>query len=291
MPGIIRICTATDVCEADDDRIAQAVLQTDTGVFAVLNKGKAAGMNMKLPDMNREGLVDIHCHILPGIDDGSRTPEESLELVRQSYEQGFRTFVATSHYARRHDNPDIEGLVGMLQEAVLREHPDVKIYPGHETFWHEELPARIRNGQARRLAGSSYVLCEFQISAGYNDIVRGLRGISETGCTPVLAHFERYASLREGSRVEEIKRYGVIMQMNYEVLHGGGLFNANERWCRQQVLKGITDVLGTDMHRTDFRPPSTQGAVKWLKSKLSYDHFDVLTRRNALHIIRNEELE
>ena len=241
--------------------------------------------------MNREGFVDIHCHILPGIDDGSRTIEESVELVRQAYAQGFRTFVATSHYSRRHDNPDIEGLAGDVRAAVQAVMPDVEVYPGHETSWHEELPDRIRSGQARRLAGSSYVLCEFSLSAPYNEIVRGLRSISETGCTPVLAHFERYAALRQEDRVSDIKRLGIVMQMNYEVLAGGGLFDANQKWCRQQVLRGITDLLGTDMHRTDFRPPDTTEAVKWLKKKLSYDHFDVLTRRNALHIIRNEETE
>lgn len=248
-------------------------------------------MNWEMPDMDRAGLADIHCHILPGIDDGSRTAEESVELVGLAYEQGFRTFIATSHYYRRRNNPDIEGLAETLLKEVHRQFPDVMIYPGQETFWHEELPERISSGQARRLAGSSYVLCEFDIGASYNDITRGLRSISELGLTPVLAHFERYMALREGDRVSDIKRMGIVMQMNYEVLAGGGLFNTNERWCRKQLERGIVDVLGTDMHRTDYRPPATLNAQKWLKKTLSFDHFDVLTRRNTLHIIRNEQLE
>ena len=85
--------------------------------------------------------------------------------------------------------------------------------------------------------------------------------------------------------------YPQASKIGEKVLAGGGLFDSNQRWCRRQVERGITDVLGTDMHRTDFRPPDTPGAQKWLKKALSPEHFDVLTRRNALHIIRNEAIE
>lgn len=243
------------------------------------------------PDMNRAGLADIHCHILPGIDDGSRTTEESTELIGLAYEQGFRTFTATSHYSRRHDNPDIEGMTAALNEAVHKKYPDVMIYPGHETFYHEELPERIDIGQARRINGGSYVLVEFDLGTGFGDIMRGLRRISEHGYTPVLAHFERYAALREGERAAEIKRAGTVMQMNYECIRDGGLFNRDVRWCRKQVESGITDLFGTDMHRTDYRPPDTMNARQWLRKKTDSDRFDMLTRRNALHILRDEDTE
>lgn len=250
-------------------------------------------MSYKLPDINKPGLADIHCHILPGIDDGSRSMEESLSLLELSIAQGFRTFVATSHYRRTHANPDIEAMTEELKGRARERFSDIDIdiYPGQEGFWHEEFTERIACGEARRLADSSYILCEFDISAPFSAIQRGLRTISDYGLTPVLAHFERYAALREGDRVSDIKRLGVVMQMNYEVLAGGGLFDSNQRWCRRQVERGITDVLGTDMHRTDFRPPDTLGAQKWLKKALSPEHFDVLTRRNTLHIIRNEAIE
>lgn len=151
------------------------------------------------PDMNKEGFVDIHCHILPGIDDGSRNLRESRRLLRFAYAQGFRTFVATPHYRRNHENADVEALTQELLEEARCHWPDVDIYPGQEGYWHEEFPARIRNGQARHLAGSSYLLCEFAPPADYREITRGLRSISEAGCTPVLAHLERYPALREES--------------------------------------------------------------------------------------------
>ncbi|MDD5832453.1 MAG: hypothetical protein PUC98_03110, partial [Clostridiales bacterium] len=63
-------------------------------------------MRMIIPDIDFKGLIDFHCHILPGIDDGSRDMDESLRMIRLSYAQGFRGFIATSHYSRRHPLPD-----------------------------------------------------------------------------------------------------------------------------------------------------------------------------------------
>ena len=243
------------------------------------------------PEMNKQGFADIHCHILPGIDDGSRNLRESRRLLRFAYAQGFRTFVATPHYRRSHENADVEALTQELLEEARLHWPDIDIYPGHEGYWHEEFPVRIRNGQARHLANSSYLLCEFNPEAEYREIGRGLRAISEAGCTPVLAHLERYPVLREGRRLRELKDNGIILQMNYEALAGGVFFDRNERWCRRQLKEGLVDLLGTDMHRMDFRPPNTEAAQAWLRRNVSEEHMDILTRRNALHIIRNEETE
>ncbi len=244
-----------------------------------------------LPDMDRPGLADMHCHILPGIDDGSRSEQESLELIGMAYRQGFRTFIATPHYRRTRDNPDIETMTARLLKSAREIYPDIDIYPGQEGFWHEDYPERIHTGQARGLAGSDYILCEFDISAPYAQIVRGLHSISDTGRIPVLAHYERYASLRQDSRARDIKRMGVVMQMNYEALTQGGLLDGRRRWCRAQVTDGIVDALCTDMHRIDFRAPDTAKAANWLKKKISSDIYDKITRRNALHIIRNESIE
>lgn len=244
-----------------------------------------------LPGMDRPGLADMHCHILPGIDDGSRSEQESLELIGMAYRQGFRTFIATPHYRRTRDNPDIETMTARLLKSAREIYPDIDIYPGQEGFWHEDYPERIHTGQARELAGSDYILCEFDISAPYAQIVRGLRSISDTGRIPVLAHYERYVSLRQDSRARDIKRMGVVMQMNYEALAQGGLLDGGRRWCRAQVTDGIVDALCTDMHRTDFRAPDTAKAANWLKKKISSDIYDKITRRNALHIIRNESIE
>ncbi len=243
------------------------------------------------PDINKPGLADIHCHILPGIDDGSRNLRESRRLLRFAYAQGFRTFVATPHYRRRHENADVEALTQELLTEARRHWPDIDIYPGQEGYWHEEFPERIRNGQARRLANSSYLLCEFDPVTEYREIARGLRGISEAGCIPVLAHLERYPALRQGAHLQELHDNGIILQMNYEALAGGGFFDAGERWCRKQLKQGLVDLLGTDMHRMDFRPPNTEAAQEWLRKNVSEAHMDILTRRNALHIIRNEETE
>lgn len=249
------------------------------------------GSSTELPLPAPGRLIDVHCHIVPGIDDGSRSMADTLELIERAYAQGFGAFIATPHYSRRHANPDIETLVAEVRTEVQKRHPDIMIYHGHETFYHEELPERIDQGEARRLAGSDYVLVEFDVGDSYGNISRGLRRIAEHGYTPVLAHFERYGALREGHRVEEIHQLGVVMQMNYTSIGVGGFFDKELKWCRKQVESGHVDILGTDMHQPGYRPPDTMGAQQWLKKKIGDEGFDILTRRNALHIIKNEPVE
>ena len=247
-------------------------------------------MRMIIPDIDFKGLIDFHCHILPGIDDGSRDMDESLRMIGLSYAQGFRGFIATSHYSRRHPLTDFPERTAGLREAVHAIYNDVEIFDGQETRFHEELTERLGNGLAFRLGGSSYVLVEFDVDDGFDMLFRGLRSILSAGCRPVLAHVERYACLRDASRIEELRSMGVVIQMNYECLVGG-FFDRDVSRCRRLILSGLADVLGSDMHRTDYRPPDTLPAQRWLRKAVSDEHFDLLTRLNALHILRDEDIE
>lgn len=77
--------------------------------------------------------------------------------------------------------------------------------------------------------------------------------------------------------------------MNYESLQGSWL-SKETRWCRKQVETGVIHLLGTDMHRMNYRPPQITESMKWLQCHVSPDYLDRLTRRNALHIINQENI-
>ena len=78
--------------------------------------------------------------------------------------------------------------------------------------------------------------------------------------------------------------------MNYGSLKGH-LFNQDVRWCRRQVSLGRVQLLGTDMHRTDFRPPEITEPMKWLENHIEERLLDAMTRKNPLHIINNEKID
>ena len=123
----------------------------------------------------------------------------------------------------------------------------------------------------------------------YETIFRGLRSIRNEGYTPILAHIERFPSIRRKGGIEEIRSLGVRMQMNYESLEGS-VFSGEVRWCREQVRSGVIDVMGSDMHRLDFRPPNITGGLSWMRKHLNADEFRRLTLDNPLRIIHDEDL-
>lgn len=185
--------------------------------------------------------------------------------------------------------PGLDGLADRVRDEIRKNYPDFEVYLGQETYYHEELPGRIRSGKAKTLAGSRYVLVEFAPGDPYEKIFRGIRALVSAGYVPVLAHIERYESLRRDAKLNELIAGGCIFQMNYGSLKGH-LLDPEVRWCRKQVSQGYVSLLGTDMHRTDYRPPDITEPMKWLRNHIEENLLDDMIWNNPLHIIHNEKI-
>lgn len=234
-------------------------------------------------------FIDIHAHVLPGVDDGSRTMEESCELIKKAYEQGARAVIATPHYSRRRGAGGLHELAETLQKNIREILPEFRIYPGQELYYHDALVEHLRAGTALTLAGSRYALVEFEPVTPYETVFRGIRKLCQSGYVPVLAHMERYICLRTERNLADLEGSGCLFQMNYESLEGNPL-RKDVRWCRKQVMLGRIQLLGTDMHRLDFRPPETSRAQKWLTTHVSSDMLEQMMYRNPMHIINDEKI-
>lgn len=231
-----------------------------------------------------KAMIDVHAHVLPGLDDGARQMEESVQMLRKLASMGFAGVIATPHYSRRRELYGMEQLILELQQRVREYLPDFFIYPGQETYYHDELTDRLRQGKAFTMAGSRYVLVEFDPNVSYSMMYQGIRKLSGAGYDPILAHIERYGCLRKENHLQELVSAKCLLQMNYESLQGKW-FDREVRWCRKQVEAGTIDLLGSDMHRMDYRPPEFGEALKWLEQHISPEYLDQLTRRNPLRII------
>lgn len=236
-----------------------------------------------------KNLIDVHAHILPGADDGARTMDEACKLVKQARESGFRTIVVTPHYSRRRGAEGYAELAERLGEEIKRFDPEFQIFLGQETYYHEELVDRLKEGKALTMAGSRYVLVEFDTGASFHTMERAMRQFVTSGYVPVLAHMERYRCLRDEKNLESICGSGCLMQMNYESLEGHW-FQSDVRWCRKQVKEGRIHFLGTDMHRTDYRPPEITKSMKWLNDHIDRHSLNDMTYRNARRMIKNEKI-
>ena len=233
----------------------------------------------------RRGIIDIHAHILPGVDDGARDLEESLKMGGMAAAQGVTGIIATPHGPGRKDLGTLEKRFCPLRDEVRKRWPDIWIALGQELLYQEELAELLKRGHALTLAGSRYVLVEFSPSVTYRELERGLRKVAFAGYWPVLAHMERYGCLRDEQHLRDLCECGYWLQMNYGSLEGPW-FKADVRWCRRQVEEGRIQVLGSDMHRMDWRAPRIERALNWLEGSVNPELLEAMIWKNPINIIK-----
>lgn len=245
--------------------------------------------------MNREypEIIDIHSHILPGIDDGSDSWDESLQMLKIAYEGGVRALIATPHFLpweEEHNTARVRGLCGELMERAKKELDiEIPVYPGQELYYYGGLPADLDKGRALTLAGTRNVLIEFAESVRFEEIKRAVTELGRSGYRPVIAHFERFACLREKGRVGQIKEAGAAIQSNiHAVLHERKRSFSGYRWLKRQYERQLIDYTGSDMHNASTRPPVRQQDIVWYKKHLPEGYFRGVMGENAWEIIRNK---
>jgi len=199
-------------------------------------------------------MIDIHSHILPGLDDGARDLEQSLELARQAVREGIHTVIATPHHRNgRYDNPG--GAVRQAAEALARELAaagiPLKLRCGQEIRVYAELPEDLERGEALTLNGSRYLLLELPsgyVPQGMDELLHELRVM---GRVPVIAHPERNRELAaDPGRLAAWVRQGVLLQLTSHSVSGAlgpRLARLCLDWCRRNL------VLAGRCLRTDRR--------------------------------------
>ena len=238
--------------------------------------------------------IDIHCHIIPGLDDGAADLNESLEMLKIAWAQGFDTFIATPHYSLHYQNlcPELIREQCSLLEEKARSAvcPEIRIYPGQEICYEDDTMKKLEQGRLLTLADSSYVLTEFPYHILFAELYRSLQRLRLEGYIPILAHAERYRSIRENEEsLEELTEAGVLIQLNYESLERS-LADRSQRWCRRQLKDGRVHFLGTDMHNTSSRLPQTERACAWMNRHLDKEKQEALCYGNAEKLLKNESI-
>lgn len=233
-----------------------------------------------------EGIIDIHAHILPGVDDGADDWEETRFMLQCAYRQGIRTIIATPHYSHRQDVGRLRELAGQADEEAKRIAGDFGVYLGQEILYFDRMAERLKNGHALTMAGSRWVLVEFMPEMPYKKMYQAARSVLMAGYYPIIAHVERYQALRDDGQMEELAGIGCRMQMNYRSLQGG-VFDKNVRWCRRQVRDGWIDFLGTDAHHKDYRTPEIGKSLGWLSVHVDEYKVVYMTRENADELLKS----
>lgn len=209
----------------------------------------------------------MHGHFLPGMDDGCRTPEEAVQLLKNSYAQGVRTMCATPHY---YPVESVESFLerrekawGRLLEALRGETEIPRIYLGAEVAYRPGLG--YSEGLRKLCLGDSpYLLLEMPFDRWSRETVRDVRNMCASGgITPIIAHVERYLDIASKDRLAEVLEMDVLVQMNAEYL----LQPATRRRGRKMLSDGTVQLLGSDCHNLTSRPPNMAEAAEYLLKK------------------------
>ncbi|MCR5161271.1 MAG: protein tyrosine phosphatase [Lachnospiraceae bacterium] len=234
-------------------------------------------------------MFDIHSHIIYGVDDGARTPEEALDLIRMDMQMGVTDIIATPHYYVNHpSDPDrILRRLEHLREMLRAEgSATVRLYPGNEVLWFESMTEKLKSGEILTLGGSRFTLIEFYPEESWETIRRAVRKVRDAGYRPVIAHAERFIALHKRDRLPELIDLGAYIQLSTQPF-SGGFFDPIAKFCKAAVKAGDVHFLGTDMHRTDRRPPEWNAAVKYIENKS--DRPEALFRKNAERMLKDQD--
>lgn len=236
--------------------------------------------------MRKIHVIDIHAHILPGVDDGAVDWEETRAMLQMAYENGIQKIAATPHTCRQ-GSRSLRKLVRQLQEYAWEIDPDYTIVLGQELFYREGLVERLERGEALTLNGTQYVLVEFQPDVSFSYLYQSIRTLRCHGYLPVLAHAERYECLMKEEKLIPIRQIGCLIQMNYQSI-GGRCWNKKTRWCRTQIRNDRVDLLATDMHHASYRTPDISKSMTWIKKHCTRTQIRRMTLENPEKVLRGE---
>ncbi len=240
-------------------------------------------------------MVDIHSHILPGIDDGAKDLEESLELCRIAVEDGIRTIVATPHVMEfRYPNTrdTIEGPFALLAATLARERIPLRLVPGAEVHVAADLVPRLRDGDLLTYNdGRKYMLLEFpfqEVISGTEEIVYRLR---LAGITPVIAHPERIGFFMDDlERLHRLIRLGALGQVTGGSLTGS-FGERSERAGWKMVERRLVHAVASDGHDARHRRPALREAVASLARRVGEEEARKMSVDVPGAIVQGAEVE
>lgn len=196
-------------------------------------------------------MIDIHSHILPAIDDGAETLEESLAMARLAVAGGVTDLVCSSHSAELFEmgpQAALQERVNTLQAAVDAASIPLRLWPGMEIFLTPETPRHLAAGRAWGLAGGRYVLVEVPYEPWPAHTEQTLFELQVAGYLPILAHPERYVAIQHDPNVlYRLVERGILAQVTTGAFDGH--FGAATRRCAITLCEhGLVQILASDSH-------------------------------------------
>lgn len=231
------------------------------------------------------GFIDIHCHILPGIDDGPESVEESLDMVRMAANDGTSSIFCTPHVYPGVYDTDTESIKLARDELKSMVPNGMKLFFGGDVRITPDLPERLANQEVPTLSGSPYLLVEFpsQIIPHYTG--RLIFNLKRKGLIPIITHPERCAYFaKDFTGLQVLREQGCMFQLTAMSLTKD-VVKEVRKITYAMIENGFADFIASDAHSTGHRAPILSTAYEAVQRQFGKDLADRLFFKNAQKIL------
>ncbi len=193
-------------------------------------------------------MVDMHSHVLPGIDDGAQTPQESIALVKKMMELGIKKIIATPHIMAdyyRNTPETIDAARKILKAELIKENIDIEVEAAAEHYFDETFEKRVNDHRLMTM-GDNYVLFELSFISPPFNLLRVVQRMKELNYKPILAHPERYGYM-DIEQLRSMREWGCLLQLNTISLTGYYGKDA-KKMAESLIDNDMVDFISSDMH-------------------------------------------
>ena len=235
--------------------------------------------------------IDIHAHLLPGIDDGPSDWSDSVSLCKALVADGVKQVIATPHQLGRFGNTDCMGIRSLVRELNDRLDIPLTVYPGGEVRLDERIESLLKEDKVLTLADrGKYLLLELLPDVAV-PLGAFIKRLVDSGLTPIIAHAERYPYfVNHPERAFELTHAGAVFQVTASSLVG--------QWGRSiQALgwhflhSGAVVAVASDAHDTEGRAPRMRQAFEMIEKNLTFELAGLLCNENPEHILTGKPLK
>ena len=237
-------------------------------------------------------MIDVHSHLIPQIDDGSNSIEETVEMLKEAKEAGFTDIILTSHYMEGYYESEAEIIniwKNQLQNVIRNENIDINLYSGNEVYITENIIELLSDNVISTLANSRYILLELPFNSNIKYLYNIIFKLKNINITPIIAHPERYTYIQKNIKeAEELTQQGCLLQCNFGSIIG--TYGKEAKHTIKKLLKGnLVHFLGSDCHKPNTSYKDMKVIMQKLNKMVSKEQIHNITVKNPKMIIENKE--
>lgn len=238
----------------------------------------------------RLDMFDIHCHILPGVDDGAQILDDTLKMALAASENRTSAIICTPHYGKytEYEYKMLPYVTSKLEELLLRHKIKLSLYAGQEILLTDDTVEMLISHELLTLNNSVYPLVEFDFYETPQRALKFLDKLLINKLVPVIAHPERY-ELISLDIAREFREMGCVLQVN-KGSYMGSFGRRAEKYAYLLTDTGLCDVVASDAHGQYKRTTNLSAVHEYISTEWSVEYADLLLKENPFRIMTNRRI-